>query len=174
MNKNEKGFSLAVSFGLLIIIFLLSMASFSVLLTSTAISRSVYGKDVTSNVAESGFQRATLPLLQDGATNFSTILGDKGGEVTTGQISYTFAGNVKYTVTIRDNDDLDGNLDVDTDKRVIVTSVGEIPDAGSTSLEIFVEYLGVENEYDQETRTASSSSNFMQSSDVNLDYRATN
>jgi len=173
MKQNQKGFSLAISMGLLIVIFLMCMASLSVLISSTRVSGSVYNKDITSSVAESGIQRATIPLLMDGANNFTTIMGDQAGDVITGQINYQFAGQITYDVSIRDNDDLDGNIDVDTDKRIIVTSFAEIPGAGETGLEVYMEYLGVEDEYDQDTRTASSGSDYRQATKPALDWRAT-
>lgn len=163
---NEKGFSLPVAFGLIVILGLLCMVSLAMMISDSALTGGLYSRTVTLNTAESGIHQAAPILLDEAATNFTTVLQDQAGDVLHGQINYAAFGDAFFDVTMRDNDDLDGDLNVDTDKRVIINGVGHLNSGGRTELEVLLQYIGSDDEYAQETGGSRSTSNYGSEFDV--------
>jgi hypothetical protein len=163
---NNKGFSLAVASGIIIIIALLCMVSLVTVVADATLTGGLYSQSITLNAAESGIHQSIPTLLDDAGTNFTTILQDQGGAVLQGSLNYPLIGTISFDVNMRDNDDLDGDTQVDTDKRIILNGVGTVPSGGRTELEVLLQYLGTDDEYAQETGGSRSDSHFSGETEV--------
>ncbi|MCB1042423.1 MAG: hypothetical protein KDC35_05780 [Acidobacteria bacterium] len=166
---NKRGFSLVITLGVIVILGMLALVSLAVVLADISLSGSLYSQGITLNAAESGVHQASPLLLDDADTNFTNVLNDNGGEVLVGTLAYPMiaSGIVNFNVIVRDNNDLDGDFNTDTDGRIIVSSVGSLPSGGRTEVEVLLKYLGTETEYAQESGGSKSNSAF--SSEVDID-----
>lgn len=173
----QQGFSLVVASTLILVIFLLSMTSLSMVNSSSRMTHAVYARSITINAAESGFQASTQTILDDAVNGFAIIMTTPAEEesfndhgeiywnegnnlVFDGDLSYEVLGDVRYQVAIRDNNDLDENTTVDVDNRFILSAQAVLPDGGRSHIEIVVDYIGLANEYAQETGGSRSTSAF--------------
>ena len=169
----QSGFSLVLATAVLFIIMLLTLVSLTLVNSNNALTRSVYSQSITLNAAESGLHDAVPTLLDEAAEGFinslqaPTATDPYGGRLHSGQLNYTLIGLVDYEVMVRDNDDLDGDDTVDTDKRVILHATGSMPAGGRSELEVLVKVDDDIGEYDQETGGADSDSAY--SSESNTD-----
>lgn len=164
----KRAFSLAITLGIIVVLALLALVSLASVLSDIALTSGLYSQGITMNGAESGFHQSTSLMLDDADTNFTNILTNNGGAVLVGNLAYPQiqGGQLDFTVTVRDNDDLDGDLTVDSDNRIIVNSVGLIQTGGRTELEVLLKYVGTDTEYAQETGGSKSNSAFSSELDV--------
>ena len=171
MKKLRRGVSLSMAMIMVLILFLLSIVSLNTMRNNASVRGNMYAKTVSHNASTSGVHRVSPELIDDAKNNFMNILVP-GYEFRPDQdIAYTlntFAST--FDVTIEDNDDLDGNFAVDTDKRVIINSTGMmISDPiviGQTQLRVLSRYTGAADEYAQATGTSKGNSSFL--SEINI------
>ncbi len=165
---SDRAFSLAITLGIVVVLALLAMVSLATVLADVSLTGGIYSQGVTMNAAESGVHQSSPVLLEDAESNFTTVLTNNGGQVLVGSLNYPqiSGGAVDFTVTVRDNDDLDGDESVDNDSRLIVNSVGVLQSGGRTEIEVLIKYIGTDTEYAQETGGSKSNSSFSSEVDV--------
>jgi Tfp pilus assembly protein PilX len=168
----QKGFSLVVAMGLILLLLSLSMVALNSMTSNASLRGGIYAQSIAFNASESCIHQGSPGLLQDAPNNYQTYLAPDFTYSPPTNAIYR-AGTIEGACTLRvkDNDDLDGNDTVDTDKRVIVTSEGRtlagILVEGRTEIAVVVKYAGNDDEYAQESGGSKSNSSF--GSEVNVD-----
>lgn len=173
----RRGMSLLISLALVTILFLLAVVSINTVNSNARLRGNIYAKTVSFNAAETGIHEASPGVINDAADSFINIL-DPDNEANLYQpredLAYmlnTFSAD--FEVTFEDNDDLDGDPLVDTDKRIIIRSTGRMRSLlspGQTGLQVLSRYTGAAEEYAQATGGSKSNSNF--SSEINVSGNA--
>lgn len=169
IQKQERGISLVMASAVLLIVFLLSTVSLSMVTSNAVLTRSIYSQSVVLVIAEDGPAYSSPEILEDASDGFIEILAEE--DFFNENINYSLFGDVTVAVSIRDNDDLDDSTASDVDKTFILRTEGYIVDDESkaeadqvriaaTALEVLVRYVGNDDEYAQETGSARSNSNF--------------
>ncbi|MBW2000623.1 MAG: hypothetical protein JRJ29_22020 [Deltaproteobacteria bacterium] len=167
--KDREGSVLIIALFMLVFLTLIGIAA----TTTTQIETQIAGNEKLHKVAfyaaEAGIEagRAALNQLKEahvsnwdnlltgselegqstGVSTLDAVIDDAGGRN---------VGSASFTLAVRDNDDLDGNTNVDTDNILILTSTGTYGNA-TVQIEARVRYTGGGDEYAQEHYDASSS-----------------
>jgi Tfp pilus assembly protein PilX len=101
-------------------------------------------------VAEAGVERAKADLavttindLLNGADNDAGTPADNGLFSFGGAVSF---GQGIYSVSLRDNDDGDGNQWVDADGKAVLQSLGTMPDGNRKTIELLLEKIDASSE----------------------------
>ena len=138
IHKNEKGMVLPLGLMFLAIIAILGTTAVIITTTDLKIGTNYKLSEQAFYAAEAGLQRAADALKADASNGFNDeLLGTDGSSGTSDDGILSFGSSVSfgdgtYAVQVTDNDDGDGNLFSDSDKKVIITSTGTVNNASKT------------------------------------------
>jgi Tfp pilus assembly protein PilX len=169
MLKNEDGSVIIISMVVLVLITMLGIWSSNTSTIEVQIAANEKDQKLVFYAAEAGIEagRAVLSELKsDDKDNWNRLLqgialvGHTGistldGVIEEGAGNDRNVGIATFTLSVRDNDDLDGNDLVDTDNIIIITSTGTLRNA-KAEIEAYVSFIGAGDEYDQEHYNADS------------------
>ncbi|MBT7696183.1 MAG: hypothetical protein HN737_02105 [Desulfobacterales bacterium] len=169
MLKNEDGSVIIISMIVLVLITMLGIWSSNTSTIEVQIAANEKDQKLVFYAAEAGIEagRAALSELKgDDKSNWDRLLqglelvGHTGistldGVIEEGAGNDRNIGIAAFTLSVRDNDDLDGNDLVDTDDIIIITSTGTLRNA-KAEIEARVNFIGVGDEYEQEHYDAAS------------------
>lgn len=151
--KGQKGFALPLA---LLILFILTVTGMFFLYT-TQVEIQIAGSErkykIAFYAAESGIEagRAALNALKTADSgNWDKLLnGTQDLNTYLDGLNGRNVGNASFSLQVADNDDLDGDLLVDTDNLIILTSTGNYNNAQSY-IEATVRYVASGDQYAQE------------------------
>jgi Tfp pilus assembly protein PilX len=139
---NEKGFVLPVGLMFLAIIAILGTTAVIITTTDLKIGTNYKLSEQAFYAAEAGIQRAANALKAGTSNGFDDeLLGADGNPGTSDDGILSFGSSVSfgdgtYAVQVTDNND-DGDLFSDSDKKVIITSTGTVNNASKTIKAIY-------------------------------------
>jgi hypothetical protein len=169
MLKNEDGSVVVIAMVVLVLITMLGIWSSNTSTIEVQIAANEKDQKLVFYAADAGIEagRAALSVLKgDDKGNWDRLLqglelvGHTGistldGVIDEGSGNDRNVGIAAFTLTVTDNNDLDGDALVDTDDILILTSTGTLRNA-QAQVEAFVHFTGVGDEYDQEHYDAAS------------------
>ncbi len=169
MLKNEDGSIIVISLVVLVLLTMLGIWANNTSTIELQIAGNEKAQKIVFYAADAGIQagRAALNDLKvgdrgnwDKLLQGSELVGHAGistldGVIEEGAGNDRNVGPATFTLAVRDNDDLDGNDQVDTDNIIILTSTGTYGDAVA-DVEAYLRFIGAGDEYDQEHYDASS------------------
>ena len=160
--KNEEGSIIIIVLLVLALLTVIGITSSHNATTELDISTNLLLHKIAFYAADSGIEagRAALnELKNDDSGNWDNLLGGNQFEwnaqdvTTLDDVIDTEGGRnvglATFTLQIRDNNDLDGNNQVDTDNIIILTGTGSYRNAQS-QIEVYVRYTGAGDQYAQE------------------------
>ena len=152
--KNEEGSVIIIVLLVLALLTVIGITSSHNATTELDISTNLLLHKIAFYAADSGIEagRAALnELKNDDSSNWDNLLGGNQFEwndqdvTTLDDVIDTEGGRnvglATFTLQIRDNNDLDGNNQVDTDNIIILTGTGSYRNAQS-QIEVYVRYTG--------------------------------
>ena len=168
--NNQDGSVLVLALILLVLLTLMGLSTINTSTIEVKIADNEQRHKIGLYAADAGIEagRAALNILKeadsgnwDNLFTNSQLEGQAAGDTTLNKVidagdNDRSVGPAEFSLTVRDNDDLDGNPNVDTDNIAILTSTGTY---GSTRtvVEAYVRYTGAGDEYAQEHYDAASS-----------------
>jgi Tfp pilus assembly protein PilX len=167
--NNQDGSVLVLALILLVLLTLMGLSTINTSTTEVKIADNEKRHKIGLYAADAGIEagRAALNMLKeadsgnwDNLFTNSPLEGQAAADSTLDAVidagNGRSVGPATFTLTVVDNDDLDGNPNVDTDNIAILTSTGTY---GSTRtvVEAYVRYTGAGDEYAQEHYDAASS-----------------
>jgi Tfp pilus assembly protein PilX len=166
---NERGSVLVIALMVLVLLTIIGIAATTTTTTHIQIAGNQKIHDMAFYAAEAGIEvgRAVLnDLKEEDSGNWDNLLsgqqlvGQTAGTTTLDQIIDEAGGRTvgspqcTYTLQVKDNNDLDGNNQVDTDDIVVLTSTGRHGTAPGKMTQVQIEtqvrYTGGGGQYSQE------------------------
>jgi len=138
IHKNEKGMVLPLVLMFLAIIAILGTTAVIVTTTDLKIGSNYKASQQAFYVAEAGIQHAVNVLRAGSSNGFDDeLLGSDGSSGTSDDGILSFGSSISfgdgtYAVQVTDNDDGDSNMFSDSDRKVLITSIGTIDNASKT------------------------------------------